>query len=82
MRTMAPILNSLRRTVSTLCLHPLGAFQCQPSERLNQRVGQSGEVQPELIALHFVGREPIGEQAHLLLDAVLHFTTSAVELLI
>ena len=65
-----------------LCLGPLGAFQGQPPERLNQRVGQSREVKPELITLHFVGGEPVGEQAHLLLDAVLHFSAGTVELLV
>ena len=65
-----------------LRLSPIGAFQGQPPERLNQRVGQRGEVQPELIALHLVGRQPVGEQAHLLLDAVLHFASCAVELLV
>jgi len=65
-----------------LRLGPLGAFQAQPAQRLHQRVGQCGEVEAQLVALHFVGREPVGEQGHLLLDAVFHLAAGAVELLV
>ena len=65
-----------------LRLGPLGALQRQPPERFNQRISQRRQVQPELIALHFFGREAIGEQAHLLLDAVLHLAALALELLV
>src|SRR5208282_3117945 len=65
-----------------LRLSPLGALQRQPPQRFNQRISQRRQVQPELIALHFFRREAIGEQAHLLLDAVLHLAALAVELLV
>ena len=59
-----------------------GTFQSQPPQRFDQRVSQCGEVETQLVAFHFVGREPVGEQAHLLLDAVLHLSPAAVELLV
>ena len=35
-----------------------------------------------MIALHLVGREPVGEQTHLFLDAVFHLAAGAVEPLV
>ena len=61
---------------------PLGALERQPPQRFNQRIGQRRQVQPQLIALHLLGQQAIGEQAHLLLDAVLHLAALAVELLV
>jgi hypothetical protein len=65
-----------------LCLGPLGAFQTKPSQCFDQGLIQSGEVKADLIGLHFIGREPVGEQAHLLHDAILHLSPRAVELLV
>jgi hypothetical protein len=65
-----------------LGLGPFGAFQGQPPQGFDQSIGQRGEVQAQLIAFHLVGGEPIGEQTHLLLDAVLHLATGTVELLV
>lgn len=75
MRTMAPILKSLRRTVSTRAWAH-GTFQSQAEWGFNQRVGQRREVEAQLITAHSVG-----EQLRLLLDAVLQLGAGAVELL-
>ncbi len=48
-----------------LRLCPLGVLQTQPAQGLDQRVGQRREVEPQLVALHFIGGEPVGEQAPL-----------------
>jgi hypothetical protein len=61
---------------------PLGALEGQPTQGFHQRVSHRGEVEAELIALHLIGGEAVGEQAHLLLDAVLHLAAGAVELLV
>ncbi len=65
-----------------LSFGPLGGFQGQAAQRLDQGVGQSRELKPQLIAFHPVGGEPVGEQAHLLLDTILHLAAGAVELLV
>jgi len=75
----SPDFEQLQADRIDLRLGPLGAFEGQPPQRFHQGVSHSGEVEPQLIALHLVGGEPVGEQAHLFLDAVLHFAASAVE---
>jgi len=65
-----------------LSLSPLRALQGQPPERFEQRLSQRRQVEPELIAFHLFGRQAIGEQVHLLFDAVLHLAARAVELLV
>src|SRR5580692_6245197 len=65
-----------------LGLGPGSTFQSQAPQRFHQGVSHGGEVETQLVAFHFVGGEPVGEQAHLLLDAVLHLSPGAVELLV
>ena len=60
-----------------LRLGPFRSFQPQPAQPFHQRLGQRGKIEPQLVALHFVGRKPVGEQDHLLLDAVLHLAEGA-----
>jgi hypothetical protein len=49
-----------------LCLGPLRARQAQPPQGLDQRIGQRGEVQPQLIGPQSLRAHPVREQAQLL----------------
>src|SRR6266481_1387800 len=65
-----------------LGFRPLRARQAQPSQGLDQHISQRGKVQAQLIGPQRLCAHPVREQAQLLLDAILHFTSRAVELLI
>src|SRR6266567_3424567 len=65
-----------------LRLGPFRSLQGQAAQSFDQGIGQRGEVEAQLVAFHLVSGEPVGEQAHLLLDAILHLPAGAVELLV
>ncbi len=43
-------------------LGPGSAFQSQPAQRFDQCVSHGREVEVQLVAFHFIGGEPVGEQ--------------------
>src|SRR5215469_18335002 len=49
---------------------------------MHQHIGEGREVQPQLVGTQRLRTHAVGEQAELLLDAVLHLATSAIESLI
>src|SRR3990170_6444508 len=65
-----------------LCFRPLRARQPQPPQCLQQHVSQRGKVQPQLIGPQGLRAQPVAEQAQLLLYAVFHLASGAVELLV
>src|SRR5688572_4789768 len=81
-RTSAPILNTFVRMVTTCAWASSVPFQPQSSETAHQDIGNSREVEPELIGAHRLRADAIGEQMKLLFDAVLHIAACAVEHLI
>ena len=61
----------------------LGKTQPDPAQRAQQDIGHRSEPQAQLIGAHRGGGGAVGEQVGLaLLDAVLHFTASAVYFLV
>src|SRR3990172_11902881 len=71
-----------RRDRFVLCSRPLRARQPQPPQRIQQHVSERGKVQPQLIGPQSLRAQPVAEQTQLLLDAVFHLASGAVELLI
>ena len=66
-----------------LRLGQFGAGQASATQRFNQHVSQRAEQQPELVGYKIMAARAVGKQTQLLLfDAVLHFATSTVSLLI
>ena len=69
-----------QREPDCLTLRPCegGADESEPSQRVEQKIGDGRAVQPELIRAHRRGARSIGEEHHLLLfDSVLHLATGA-----
>ena len=60
----------------------VAAGEAEAADRREERVGEAGEQQPQLVGPPFVTGGAIGEEFELLLDAVLHLAPGAVEILI
>ncbi len=57
-------------------LSQLGRFQPQAPQAADQDIGQGRQVQPHLVGPQRLGAHPIGKQAELLLDPILHVATA------
>jgi hypothetical protein len=74
--TIAPIMNSLRRMVSTCArVHSVPSRASRRSD-FDHRIGHGGEVEAQLIAPHFIGGEPAGEQAFAAANSLMRFSIS------
>jgi len=59
---------------------PARSHQANTPDRLHQHIGQAGEQQSELVGPPVMGAGAIGKQPQLLLlDAVIHLASGAVE---
>ena len=68
---------------ATLRAGQFGAPCAEPSQRMQQHIGERREVQAQLVGAHRVRAGAVGEQVELpLLDAVLHVPARAVQLLV
>ncbi len=71
-----------RRAAAQRCARR-ALFQPEVTQEVEESVGDGGEPEPQLVGAQGVGAGPVGEQVQLLLlDAVLHVATGAVQLFV
>src|SRR5512135_100869 len=78
-----PDLQQLQPHRLALRLSQFAPLKAQPTQRIQQRIRDRGEEQPDLVGPHRAGTGAVGEQVQLLLlDPVLRLAAAAVVLLI